>query len=146
VPALVSVAYSPPASISSAIRSDCAPEVDHRLIADEGLREIPGIGIASVPRINPTWMETSSTGAKHFAKQPAGLLARIIGRVLKPALQADDSKACERPPAAPVNASKLTTVGSHAGSQLAGRSQTTPDEGERVEAWWDSTKRPACDS
>ena len=36
--------------------------------------------------------------------------------------------------------------GSHVGSQRAGLSQTTADEGERVEAEWDSSKRPACDS
>jgi hypothetical protein len=41
---------------------------------------------------------------------------------------------------------KLKMVGSHVGSQPPGPSQTIADAAERAQAWWDSSKRAACDS
>jgi hypothetical protein len=81
----------------------------------KALREIPGIGTAIDPPINPNLDGDFEHGRQTFRETARRLVGPDNRQGSQAAHQADDSKACERPPAAPVNASKLTTVGSHAG-------------------------------
>ena len=76
--------------------------------------------------------------AQHRGVKPMAIRTRLLtdtsSRADEPALSLEMCSQAESGP------------GSHVGSQRAGLSQTTADDGERVEAWWDSPRRLACDS
>ena len=76
--------------------------------------------------------------AQHRGVKPLAIRTRLLtdtsSRADEPALSLE---MCSQAGSGP---------GSHVGSQRAGLSQTTADDGERVEAWWDSPRRLACDS
>ena len=122
-------------SVNRSEMSTPLSESRKRRVHSAGERVVLAIAIATPGGVGSL---TIRLLAQHRGVKPMAIRTRLLtdtsSRADEPALSLEMCSQAESGP------------GSHVGSQRAGLSQTTADQGERLEAWSGSSQRPNCDS